>query len=130
MFLFRQRRHKVVVSARNSLRDAIPKLMRQLEIAIEKLESHEAKYSRQDLARVLKAATEAHLSLKLGKLRLQNFAIMKYLNPVDSSASNFSACCLRVLERMETADPAMLLVHQTELKGIFIYLLSRLESLN
>lgn len=129
MFLFRHRRHKVVQSARTRLKDAIPKLIYQLEVAIEKINSNETVYARQDLAKVLKAATDAHLSLKLGKIRPQNLAILKYLNPIDSTTPNFSACCLRVLERMETADSIMLPVHQAELLGAFIYLLSRLESI-
>jgi len=132
MFLFK-RRNTIVQRAKSQLRTAVPQLTSLLSTEITYLESLETQedegiaikeaYPKRRLVSVLKAAANVHLKLKLDGPKGSQIALLRYLNPSDVSQQGFSASCLRLMNMSEGVEELRL----TELKGLYIYLLSRLD---
>lgn len=131
MRLFK-RKNAIVQRVQRQIRTAIPDLAALLSSEITYLEeldkdgraSDDGVYPTSRLVKVLKAAAFAHLRLKLDKPNNGQLALLKYLNPSDTSQQGFTASCLRAAQNMKDGLQEL---HLVELKGIYVFLLSRLD---
>lgn len=85
------------------------------------------RYDSRSVGKVLAAASDVHLKLKLDKFSRQNFALIRYLRPFSRSDETFGESVREITERMRVDKASeMQFAACIELRNLYVYLLSRI----